>query len=424
MSAADDHTPMAFAPKAAAPRPASAIRLVAEREISERARGRTTRVTTIVAAALVVAGIIVPGLIKEGSGPTRIGLLGATAQSLAPALQRTAAATKVRILLSEPESEANARRQLRKGKLDLALSVGSSGKAQVEVKQMLSAESRALLVSALDETHLRELLRQAGISPAKVLLELSPSRLQTHALQPQAPDRTARSIAAFAAGLLMYLALAFYGTAVANGVAQEKTSRAAEVLLAAIRPTQLLVGKVLGIGLMGLAQLSVAAGAGLIANALVHSAKIPGSVWTLLPAFLPFFLAGFSLYAFALAAAAALVSRQEEVQSVTTPIMMPLIGGYLLVFAAIGSPDATWLRIVSFLPPWSASLMPVRIALGHIAWWEILLDALIMLISIYGLARLAARIYAGALLHGGERLSWRAALRQRSAHTPAGATEQ
>ena len=93
------------------------------------------------------------------------------------------------------------------------------------------------------------------------------------------------------------------------------------------------------------------------------------------------------------------------------PVAMPLILGYLLVFAAVGSPNATWLRVASLLPPLSATLMPARIALGHIAWWELPLDGLLMLASIFAVARIASRIYAGALLHSGPRVGWRAALR-------------
>src|SRR5581483_5685576 len=222
-------------------------------------------------------------------------------------------------------------------------------------------------------------------------------------------------VAAFAAGLLMYLALTLYGSAVATGVAQEKTSRTAEVLLASVRPSELLRGKVLGIGLTGLGQLAIAAVAGLIANAVVHSAGIPGSVWGLLPSFLAFFLAGFVLYAFVFAAAGALVARQEEVQSVITPITMPLVIGYLLVFAVISTPDAGWVRVISFLPPLTATLMPVRIALGHISWWEIPLQAVLMAGSIYGAARIASRVYGRGIIHSGAKLSWSAALQEEPA---------
>jgi len=123
----------------------------------------------------------------------------------------------------------------------------------------------------------------------------------------------------------LYLSLGIYGAAVASGVAQEKTSRIAEVLLAAVRPSQLLAGKVVGIGVCGAGQLAIAVVAGLLANAAVQSAVIPSTVWALLPAILLWFVLGYALYAFAYAAAGALVGRQEEVQFVTLPITLPIL---------------------------------------------------------------------------------------------------
>ena len=241
---------------------------------------------------------------------------------------------------------------------------------------------------------------------------MTPVPLATVVLKPQPADQDARYVAAIFVGLLMYVAIALYGNAVATGVAQEKTSRTAEVLLSAVKPEQLLVGKVVGIGLVGLGQLAIAGIAGLLTNAAVHSAKIPGSVWVLMPAFLAFFVAGFALYAFALAAAGALVARQEEVQSATLPIIMPLPIGYVITFLAVSSPNATWLRVISWLPPLTPTLMPARIALGTVDWWEYPLVAGIMLASIYAIVRAASAVYAGGLLRGGERLAWWTALRR------------
>jgi len=389
-----------------------AVRLVAGREISERLRSRTTRFVTVVTALLVVGAVTIPGLIKEASKPTRIGLVGPAARSLAPTLQRGATAAKVKVSLSEPAREAQGRTELRKGELDVLLSLTKlSRTAKVEVEQTLSATIGALISATVEQARLDTVLAEAGVPASKVRPALATAPIAVAVVKPSAPHEDARIVAAIAAGLLMYMSLSLYGTAVATGVAQEKTSRTAEVLLATVSPGQLLAGKVAGIGLTGLGQLAIAAGAGLIANAVFHSASIPASVWALLPSFLAFFLAGFVLYAFVLAAAGALVSRQEEVQSVIIPVAMPLVLGYLLVFAAVGSPNATWLRVASLLPPLSATLMPARIALGHIAWWELPLDGLLMLASILAVARIASRIYAGALLHGGPRVGWRAALR-------------
>jgi len=104
-----------------------------------------------------------------------------------------------------------------------------------------------------------------------------------------------------------------------------------------------------------------------IANALAQSSAVPSEVWVLLPAILLWFALGYLLHAFGFAAAGAMVARQEEVQSVSAPFTVFLIGGYLLTYASIASPDASWVRIVSYRPPLMPVMMPARIALGHLA---------------------------------------------------------
>jgi ABC-2 type transport system permease protein len=279
--------------------------------------------------------------------------------------------------------------------------------------QTLEPALQALLQATVDAAHQRQVLGAAGVPLATVRAALAPVPLATRALQPPPANQAARDVAALAAGFLLYLSLGAYGAAAASGVAQEKTSRMAEVLLATVRPSQLLAGKVVGIGVCGLAQLGIAVGAGLLANAVIQSAVIPSTVWVLLPAMLLWFVLVYALYAFAFAAAGALVARQEEVQFVTLPIGMPIISGFLLTYAAIAAPGAWWIRLLSFLPPLAPILMPARLALGTVAAWETPVAVLIMVVAVYGMVRLAARIYAPALVRGGARLRWSAALRLR-----------
>jgi ABC-2 type transport system permease protein len=393
--------------------PAATVWLIAGREIRERLQGRLLRVVTVLTALLVAAAVVVPSLISHSTSPTRIGLVGTTAQALAPQLDRTARAVRTPIRVEDLADVATARAELRAGRLDVALAVSGSG-AHMQVKRTLPASTRALLTETLAVARLHDVLAAAGVRPATVAAALAPVPVTVSALTHPPADETARYIAAIAAALLMYVSLAMYGTAVAQGVAQEKTSRTAEVLLAAVRPSELLSGKVTGIGLCGLGQLAVAAASALVASAIVHGAGIPGSVVVMIPAFLVYFLAGFVLYAFAMAAAGAMVARQEEVQFATVPFSLLLLTGYLLVYVAAASPNATWLRIVSFFPPLTATLMPARIALGHVAPWEFAVQAVLMGAAIYGTIRLAGRIYGDAIVRGGGRLTWRAAIRLRS----------
>lgn len=398
--------------------PLAATRLVAGREIAERLHSRLLWVMTALTTLLVVALIVVPALVRQPATPTVVGLVGPAAQTLGPALRDGARAATVDITLVDVTSDAGAKAQLRKGSLDVALSVGADA-AVAEVRgsvgyfqvQTLDPTLQAVLQAVLNVAHLRQVLGAAGVPAATIRAALTPVPLRTTALQPPPTDVVAHDLAALATGVLLYISLAVYGSAVASGVAQEKTTRVAEVLLATVQPSQMLAGKVLGIGICGLIQLGIAALAGLLANTVVQSTVIPSTVWVLLPGILLWFALGYALYAFAYAATGALVGRQEEVQFASLPITLPIVAGFLLTYLTIASPGAWWLQVLALLPPLAPILMPARLALGAVSWWEMALAVLLTLGGIYGMARLAARIYAPALVRGGARLSWRAALR-------------
>jgi ABC-2 type transport system permease protein len=396
------------------------VRLIAGREIGERLRSRLIWIMTALTTLFVVALIVIPPLVRQPAPSTVVGLVGPSAQALGPAIQAIAGAANVPIKVVDVANGTGARSDLQHGSIDVALSLGAHA-AVAEVRgsvgyfqvQTLSPTVQAVLQAAVNAAHQRQVLEDAGVPPATVRAAMTPVPFLTTSLKPQPTDQVARDVAALATGILLYISLAAYGSAVASGVAQEKTSRMAEVLLAAVRPGQLLTGKVLGIGLCGIGQLAIAVAAGLIANAVVQSANIPSTLWTLLPSVLLWFALGYALYSFAYAAAGALVGRQEDVQFVTLPLTLPIFAGFLLTYLAIASPDAWWIQLLSFFPPLAPVLMPVRLALGAVSWWEMPLAVLIMLLAVYGMARLAARIYAPAMVRGGARLSWRDALRLR-----------
>jgi ABC-2 type transport system permease protein len=406
------------------------MRLIAGREIAERLRGRATwilaGITTLVAVALIVG----PALFRQPTRAMVVGLVGPPAQALAPAFQASSKAAGIDITTTAVADDSTARSELTPSQsgggsrrllsslqggqatLDVALRVDTNS-ATIEFYQTVSPTLAALLRAVVEQVHQRDVLIQGGVPSSVVAAAQQPEPISTVTLQPTPSDMAGRSIAALAAGILLFVSVGIFGNAVASGVAQEKTSRTAEVLLAAVTPSELMTGKVIGIGLVGVGQMAVTVGAALIANALVQSSAVPSEVWVLLPAILLRFALGYLLYAFGFAAAGAMVARQEEVQSVSAPFAVFLIGGYLLTYASIASPDASWVRIVSYLPPLMPVMMPARIALGHLAVWETPLAILIMLASIYGMARLAGRIYSTSLVRGGPKLSWIVALRLR-----------
>jgi ABC-2 type transport system permease protein len=389
------------------------VRLVAIREIQERLRGRIIWVTTALITVLVVAAIVVPAVLHQPPKPIVVGLVGRPAQRLSSALKQTAASADVNVKTMALASPSQARREVREGKVDAAVVLAGPG-LTVTVQQDLSSQLRVVLEVTATRAQQVGILAEARVPPAVITHSLAPASVRTKVLNPPTPDRTGRAFAAAAAGILLYVALLANGGSLAASAAQEKTSRIAEVLLSVLRPSQLLTGKVIGVGLCGLGQLTVVVVAGLLANAAVGSSEVPSTLWALLPATLLWFLLGFALYGLALAAAGSLVARQEDVQAVTMPFTIMLVGAYLLTYAAVADPTAAWVRPLSFLPPLAPILMPVRIALGHVGWWEVLVASLLMLAAIAGMARLAGRIYASSLITSGPRIRWRAALRAKS----------
>jgi ABC-2 type transport system permease protein len=410
--------------------PLESIRLIAGREISERLSGRATWIMTGITTVGAVALIVGPSLFSTPTKPYAVGLVGTSAQALAPTLLAAAKASGVDMTTVNVSDDATASSELtpkqtsgqgggllaslRGGSatLDVALRL-DTGSATIEFYQTVSPTLAAVLHAVVEQAHQRDVLTQAGVSPSVVGASQQPEPITTVTLKTAPSDIAGRRIAALAAGILLFFSVGIFCNAVASGVAQEKTSRTAEVLLAAVTPSDLMTGKVIGIGLVGFAQMAVTIGAALLANAIVQSSLVPSEVWVLLPAILLWFVLGYALYAFGYAAAGAMVARQEEVQSVGMPFTVFLVGGYLLMYATIASPDAPWVRVVSFVPPLMPALMPARLALGQVAIWEMPVAILIMLASIYGMARLAGRIYATSLVRGGPRLSWMVALRLR-----------
>ena len=213
--------------------------------------------------------------------------------------------------------------------------------------------------------------------------------------------------------VLIFMAIITYGTWVAMSVAEEKGSRVMELMLNAATPLQMLAGKVVGNGAAGITQYGAILAAAIVGvvsqdrvRELISGGKGDGSSLTgLTPAvlggFIVLFVLGFAFYSLLYAGLGSLVSRQEDVQSATSPLMMLIMIGYFMSVFALQAINETWVRILSFVPFFSPYLMLARIAVGEIAPWEFGL-AVVILIASTGLALVvAARIYsAGVLLYG------------------------
>ena len=225
--------------------------------------------------------------------------------------------------------------------------------------------------------------------------------------------------AAFILTVLLFMTITTYGAMVLNGVVEEKASRVVEVLLARIPARSLLAGKITGIGLLGLGQVAVTAVAALVAATTISGVDLPAVRGGVLAWAVVWFVLGYAFYTTVFGALGSLASRPEDAQSAAGPVSVLLILVYFVSFAAIGSPDTTWARAISWLPITAPIAMPTRIAMGAAAWWEPALAAVLTLAAIAGLVVLGGRIYTNAVLHNGPTLKLRDAWQHSRTPRPA-----
>ena len=229
-----------------------------------------------------------------------------------------------------------------------------------------------------------------------------------------AQELASRSFLGIVFVVLIFITVVIYGMWVATGVAAEKSSRVMEVMISAASPRQLLTGKVVGIGLAGLTQYVAIAVPALLVLAFQDriAAAILGPTWAsgaplvgLTPALLAtyglFFLLGFTLFALIYAAMGAFVSRPDDLQTLSLPLSLLAMVGYLSAIMALGGGGRGITTILSFIPPFSPFVMLARVMVGTVPPWQLALSIGLLLGAILLVAIVAARIYeAGVLLYG------------------------
>jgi ABC-2 type transport system permease protein len=203
---------------------------------------------------------------------------------------------------------------------------------------------------------------------------------------------------------------------VISGVVEEKNNRVVEVILSAVRPRDLLAGKVIGIGLLGFAQLALIAG--LAAGMLVAGVfDAPAGLGVDIALVIPWFVLGFALFAVAYAVAGALASSQQNAETAGQPVTYALLAVYFAGYVALASdPEGLLASLLTVFPLTAPLVLPARSALVGVPLWQHLLAAVLVLAAIYALVRFAGRVYALGLLHGGSGLGLRAAWRIARAH--------
>jgi ABC-2 type transport system permease protein len=381
----------------------SLVRLVAAREISTRLRDKTFLISTAVILLLVLGAMVFQVLIASGANEEKIGVVG-DRTALEPALTAQGKAIGVDVTVVALADEDAARAAVKAGDVDAALVDGTGSNPRLIVQQSAGGQLQAVVQGAVTQLSLGRQLAEAGVT------QLDLAEVQVDSLDPQADQAGERIGVAVVGIVVLYTLLLLIGQFVAQGVVEEKATRVVELLLATMRPWQLLAGKILGLGLLGLAQILTLAVVGVAGAIAFDVVTLPGQLIGTVLSVIAWFVLGYAFYASVFAAAASLVSRQEDLASVITPTTVLLVVGFFISFQAAGDPNGTLAVVTSFIPGLSPLVMPVRMAAGAAEWWEVLIAVGLMLVAIAVVVRLGGRIYAGALLRTGGKTKIREAL--------------
>lgn len=389
-----------------------AIRLVMGREIRERSRSGAFIVAVVMVLLFLTAGLVLPVIFAANDVHYEIGVVGEGNQGVIEAsvalanYQGSEVETTIEVIRFDSRSEAERAADTKQvdGVLidgrELVVR-GADGNSGGDLETLLQRGARSAQIEGL-----------VASGEGEIVEILTSSPLGVRSLSGADPEENAqRSVIAFGGLMLLYMAVLLYGSLTLTGVTEEKTNRVVEVLLAAIEPWQLLAGKIIGIGLLGLAQFVGTVLIALLGIRITGAFDLPelpiDSVFILVL----WFILGYALFAVAFGAAGALVSRAEDAQSVVAPISLVAVAGFFIAIQALDDPTSTLSAVTTFIPVTAPFVAPVRFAFGAIPLWEMAVSVGVMALTLVVLVRLAGRVYLGGLLRFGSKVGIREAFR-------------
>jgi ABC-2 type transport system permease protein len=368
--------------------------VIAQRELSDRLRSKSYLLATMSLVVVAILAVLVGGTTADHREVRVVAVGDAAALLAAPQF-----AADRGYELTSAQSVEEATQQLQSGRVDIVVQT-----AQITTYSPVVANSSiAATVAQIRATLLAS--QSTSVGAAQSATQLSVVALDD--------DVSLQELTRWCQiGLvIVYLAIVFYGYWVTSGVNEEKQTRVAEVLLGAARPAQLLAGKVIGVGVAGLVQLSCT-GVATAVSAIAVGASVPGSALTTGLIFSFWFVVAYAMACAVFAAAGSLASRSEEANNAATPVSILLLLGLAAGMATISDPSGLVARLGQFLPITAPFVMPVRQVLVSVSVVELVISLALSLAFTYGVVRLAARVYSGGIreLRGRVRIgaAWRA----------------
>jgi ABC-2 type transport system permease protein len=407
--------------------------IIAKREYLERVRSRSFVIMTLLIPALMFGVTVVPTLLmNKGSGESKhIAVVAAD--------RDTAEMIRTRIEEKQDEKSLDAKPTKKRGMTPAHFSVEVSTDTtdssrvaltgRVNNKQLdgflwatpeaikahkidfvtrdtSSFIENSILGQSVSDALRRNALKDKGLKEDDIDAALQPVDVEPRSpLGKDAPNPQVMFFATLGMVMVLYMTVLLYGINVMRSILEEKTSRIMEVMLSTASAKEMMAGKILGVGAIGLTQVAIWAGASLIfaAGPLVASGDMLKGVLTIkLLVFFPlYFLLGYVLYSTLCAAVGSMVNSEQEAQQLQFLVMMPMILSMVVImqiFQHPNSPLAFWGSMFPFTAP---LVMFTRIAMQTPPPWQIALSIALMLATIYGMIWLCGRIYrVGILMYG------------------------
>jgi ABC-2 type transport system permease protein len=386
--------------------------LVARREILERGRSRGFILSVVFTTLLVVGAFVVPTILFGDQETTTIGVVEPAPAGLEAAISATAAQVEQKVEVVTFPDAAAADAALEAETVDAVAEVPAdlSSSGEIRFAKEPDQVSTQIVSAAVVALRFQAVMAESGVEPAALAAAQQPPAVES--LDPQTEQDESRFLFANIGAVLILVAIFSFGFTVLTGVVEEKQSRVVEVVLSTVRPRDLLMGKVLGIGILGLVQLLVFVVAALAAAVATARFTLPATTPYAIVQLVIWFVLGYTLYSTALGFLGALASRMEEASNASTPVtMVAMISYFVAIFSVINDPDGPVATIATFVPASAPFVVPLRAAFDAISPIEVAISIVLTIIAIWALFTIGARVYAGAVLQTAGRMKLRDAWR-------------
>src|ERR1022692_504732 len=368
-----------------------------------RIRTRVFAITTALAVIAIGGYILLQAYVFNASTSSlEVGFVGA-AQSISAPVRAEAAGFGETINVHPYTSAAAGKADVQSGTLD-ALVSGSGAGTTMMVQSKVDLTLETVLNDVARGQVLDQYLTKHSLPPSDVDGQLAFS-VSVNELSPVNAARVEQIVIGLLVAGVLYVTMVIYGQLVAAGVIEEKSNRIVEILLATVRPWQLMLGKITGIGLVALVQVVLIAGVALVLASATKLVSIPTLGIDVVISGVVWFVLGYLMYALLYAAAGSMVSRQEDVASVALPVTLVLVAAWIIALTvAAPDPGSPATSVFSFIPLFSPVIMPVRIAAGVAPFWQVAISVVLVIATIYILVAIAGRIYRNSVLRVGGRV--------------------